>query len=206
MKYLKMLTVAAIAAAALTAVAGAGSASATVLCKTLTNPCGSSYPTGTEYHANTVVNNYSLIEWKIGEAEFTEICTKQALAGSSENLGGAAETVRIKLKELTWVECVNEESTLKLPQLEVHYTKEGNGTLVGKGGEFKLREGVFPFSFCTYTLGTETKIGTLTGGSEALWEVNAELKRVAGSCGPATKTWKGRFKFDKPTPLYMAAS
>jgi hypothetical protein len=48
MKYLKMLGLAVVAAAALSAFMGAGSASATVLCTTNSTPCGTSHTEGTK--------------------------------------------------------------------------------------------------------------------------------------------------------------
>ena len=97
MKYVKTLSLAAVAAAALMAFVGASTASATVLCKTpgtgsptgTVCPAGEAYPKETEVHAvsegNVVLTTGS---------EFTEItCKKGTVIGKAGDEGSATETV-----------------------------------------------------------------------------------------------------------------
>jgi hypothetical protein len=91
-KYLKMLGLAAIAAAALAAFAGSGTASATVLCSTA-NPC----PAGQNWPASTVFD-FSLepetsLVWKDGEGNVLETCKGVTLRAKITNVGGASSTV-----------------------------------------------------------------------------------------------------------------
>ncbi len=199
MKYLKILGLAGLTTMALMALAGAGSASATVLCKNST--CTEKYPAGTAYHLETV--KPSIMEWEEGEAKIkvSEECTKQTISGVSENVGSATETVRFVLEKFTWQECPKEAETIKLPQIEIHYSAENVGTVTAKGGEFRFKAGLF--SSCFYTFGAGKTIGTLKGGSEPILEVSGELERL-GLCAP--RTWTAKFKFTKPTPLYVGFS
>lgn len=197
MRYLKILGLAVVAAMALAALAGAGAASATVLCKV--SNCTEKYPAGTAFHAETV--KPSVMEWEEGGFKISEECTKQTISGASENQGSATETVRLAIEKFTWQECPKEAETIKVPQLEVHYSAENVGTVTAKGGEFRFKAGLF--SSCFYTFGAGKTIGTLKGGSEPILEVSGELERL-GLCAP--RTWTAKFKFTKPTPLFVGFS
>jgi hypothetical protein len=206
MKTLKMLGFAFVVTTAI-ACFGSGGASATVLCKTPTNPCGSDYPSGTEIHivatAPVVIKNLE------GSIVAEEKCPKQTTQGKTTNTGGATSTVEVKVEALTWTECTHIINTLAPGALEIHYTSAGNGTLTSKNAEWKWDLGQLDGTTiqCWYTTGTGTDIGTLKGGEKATIEVKAIMRKKEGSalgCWEETE-WTGTYEITTPAPLYVSS-
>lgn len=87
MNYLKMLGLAAVAVAALTAFLGAGTASATVICKTEPTagvcPEGWDYSAGTKGKASLEKGTTAILRSTAGSIEDT--CTESTVEGTSEN-------------------------------------------------------------------------------------------------------------------------
>jgi hypothetical protein len=216
MKYVKMLGLAAVAAAALMAFVGASSASATVLCKTVpaANVCGAgwTYGAGTEIHA---VNEGNLV--LTTGSEFTEItCKKGTVLGKTSNAGSATETVNgsIEAKNLTWEECSTPNgkctvATVKGGTLEVHSTAtSGNGTLTSNGAEITSScASIFGTIHCLYVTENED-LGTVTGGNPATMDIESTpINQLAtsGLC-PSAPKWDAKYEVTSPKPLYVAAS
>lgn len=196
MKYVKMLGLLAIAAAALMAFAGTASAT------TLTNGSGVFYPKGTVIHAEA--EGTVTLHPPIGDIT----CTSSTVQGEVEKPGGAAEseTVSGPIGTLTFGGCNAAVTVLKPGTLEIH-TKEkgvnnGNGTLTSNGAEVT----VVAFGIhCVFTT-SNTDIGTVTGSKtkDATLDIEATIPRTGGSflCG-STAQWTGSYTVDKPTPLYI---
>jgi hypothetical protein len=213
MKPAKILGLAALAAMALIAFAGAGSASATVLCKTTANPCGAEwdYPKGTEIHAVLVAGTTSKLENLSGSSVYTT-CTESTIQGTTSNTGSDTETVTGS-GVLTWgpkgVGCSTTVDTLANGTLEVHYGEKGDGVVTSKGAEWT--EELFGVT-CSYgTAATGTKLGTLTepasSTSDTVLDVSAEVEKKAGGflC-PSEVRWTAEYTFTSPVPLYVATS
>jgi hypothetical protein len=194
MKYVKMLGLAAVAAMALMAFLGASSASATVLCKTNTDPCGA----GWIYSGPLVTslqNGTSVLKSTGGSLEDT--CTTSEVTGSvSESEASGTVT------GLTFTGCskptsvVNQDGTLTL---------EGN-TLKATGFEVTV-EAVSGVS-CVYSANTGTTLGTFTGGNPATTTINAVVNKKSGSflC-PSDSKWEGTYVVTTPasTTLHSAS-
>ena len=211
MKYLKMLGLAAVAAAALMAFVGGSTASATVLCKTTptkpqtpegtTCPPNQAYPAGTKIHA---VNE----EHTVLTTEFLNVtCTESTVEGETENEGSATETVKGPITVLTFNGCNCTVNVLKRGSLEVHWI-EGthNGTLKSSGAEVTVEcSTIFGKVHCIYTTNA-TDLGTLTGGKTATMDISsAGIPRVTTSalCDP-TSNWDAKYNITTPDELYVA--
>jgi len=207
MKYLKMLYLAAVAAVALMAFVGAGTASATVLCQTNTNPCSSKWTAGTLLKF-TLKNGTSAL-WRDTEGFTLKTCTNANLSGEITNAGSATETVKIRVKEHSWTSCTVATKTLKLGELEIHsITGTTNGTITYKGAEFTTND--FLFGDCVYgTAEGGTDLGTLTssGTGDSVIDVNALLGPVGVNCCPEV-VWAEEFTITSPqeTPLFVEPS
>jgi hypothetical protein len=204
MKHLKMLGLAVMAAAALTALLGAGTASATELCSTNTSPC-----TGTMYGPTTALKaeltGTAILETTGGVA--LDECTGGAVEGTISNTGGASETVKAAIPSsgLTWIGCNRTTGTTEGGELEIHTdTTEanGNGTLTAKGFTVQIAT---ILGTCTYGFSTATAsdLGTLKGGNEPTIEISTIVPRKTGSACPAEARWTAKYKVVKPTPLFV---
>ena len=190
MKYIKILGLMAVAAAAL--MAFAGTAAATVL-----EGKEGNLPKGTKIDS-TGTN-------AVLKAGFATIeCAHSEVDGTTSNAGGAGETVEGNISNLTFKECNATVNVIKKGKLIVHYSSGSNGTVTSEGAEVTVETGGIS---CTYGTPTATSIGTLSGGSPAKLNASAALTRVAGSflcANPAS--WTATYTVTSPNPLYVTAS
>jgi hypothetical protein len=208
MRYLKMLGLAAVAAMALTAFLGAGSASATVLCTT-TPPAGTACGTG--WHVDTVVASVStgnslVVRTTSGSVEYT--CTVASLTAEKTATGSATTTPvgTVSKANLTWGPvgsgCTTTVDTVAGGTLEVHWTPgTDDGTVTATGFEWTtLIAGVT----CTMGLEGTKSIGELTGGSPAILHINVVVVKKAGSflC-PSTQVLEGTYTITNHTQVYV---
>lgn len=204
MKYVKMLGLAVMAAMALMAFIGAGTASATVLCKTATNPCTEKYG-DVEMHA--VLEGTATLETTAGTALAT--CTVGTMSGTVAKTGSSTETVSGPMGALTWGPkgegCNQVVSTLKTGSLEVHYTSGNNGSVTASATEVTVEiSGVS----CRYESGAGLNLGTLTGGKPATLTVNTVVNEVSPGqflC-PDDARWTAAYEVTSPNPLYVSNS
>jgi hypothetical protein len=214
MKYLKMLGLAAVAAMALMAFAGAGTASATVLCKknpTAVPPAvtGTECPKGEDYPSGTVIDGSQTTATAILETtggSTLDTCTGSTVKGKTSTTGGATATVTGPIEELTWTGCTFPTSTVTKGSLEIHWIPgTHNGTLTAKGTEVTINTGFF--GACTYgASATGTDLGTITGGNPATMTINALvplIKNESGLC-PSEARWTSHYTVTSPTPLYAS--
>lgn len=207
MKYLKMLGLAALAAAALMAFVGAGSASATVLCSTNTNPCTSKWPLGTKVEFSLKKGTSAL--WRGTAGETLKTCTGASLKAEITTAGSATETVKLRVTEDSWSSCTVPTLTLKTGEFEIHnITGSTNGTLTYKGAEFTTQDPLF--GDCVYgTASGGTDLGTLTSSStgDSVIDVNALLNPVGLNCCPEV-VWAEEFTMTAPreTALFVEPS
>jgi hypothetical protein len=210
MKYVKILGLAAVAAMALMASIGAGTASATVLCNVniLTTGCTTAtppqhYPAGTPIHASLPTGNEALLETTGGT--ILDRCKKSTIKGEVKNAGSSTTTVSGPIQTLTWEECTTTTNTVITGELEIHHIAgTDNGTLTAKNTQVTVV--VFGES-CIYGAGAGLDLGTLKGGSPATISINTIVKKVGGGglC-PAETRWTASYTVNEPNPLYVSAS
>jgi hypothetical protein len=215
MKYLKMLGLAAIAALALTAVAGAGTASATELCTTNVSPC----PAGEHYGAGTVIEGSSTnatLTSSLGNV----VCTSSAIKGATTTTGGAKLSVEGKIESLTFSGCTlttpfgGTKHNCNVTAINTPYkavvtkTTQPNGTLtVSSGGsgdpgaKVDCGASVLRCQFTSPSIALD-----VTGGSPAIVHAKEEpLNRTVyeGGLCPSTSTWDATYTVTKPHALYL---
>lgn len=206
MKHLKTLCLVATLALAAMMLAGAGSVSATVLCKTTTTPCISSYGNGTKIAASL---SGSMILEVPGEEEpfpFTT-CMKTTIKATVVGAGGATTTVTAPVESLTAETCTGMFSALEKGSLEIHHISgSDNGTVTGLS--FALTTQLLFFGSCIYGTATATDVGTLVGGELPILKVSEQVIRRPGSGAscPNEMRWTGEFKITEPAPLYVEPS
>jgi hypothetical protein len=186
MKYVKMLGLLAVAAAALMAFVGTASAT------TITSSAGAT-PTIEAESTNG----------KLHGAFITVECSKSTVKGAVEQ-HGAGVTAKGNISNLTFTGCNYATTVIKAGSLEVHGTSTtGNGTLTSTGAEIKIHTSVGECIFTT----SATDIGTLTGsnvtkGNAVLDIASSSIPRTGGSffCG-SSGTWTGTYTVTAPSTL-----
>jgi hypothetical protein len=203
MKYLKIFSLAAVAAMALTGFVG--SASATVLKKGTTTMAvneeiKASLATGTSSTLTT--------DPPSGEPITLNTCTSSSMTAKITSAGSAATTVvgKVEAANLTWSGCVSGQvNTLEGGELEIHWISgTTNGTLTAKKFKVTVNTILGP---CTYTAGGGIHMGNLSGvtSGNATMHINATIPRLSpdpdtGTC-PTTAIWTGTYSVTSPSGL-----
>jgi hypothetical protein len=195
MKYVKMLGLLAVAAAAL--MAFAGTASATVL----TSPAGTVY-TG-EIKAETE-NGHAILH-----NAFTTVECNSFVTGKVEK-HGAGVTAGGNISTLSFPTCTGDTVTVTTPgSLEIHTGANGHGTLTSSGAAVSVFNHAFGGT-CIYTT-NNTQIGTVTPApsntGHATLDISATIPRSGGSLGifcGSTGSWTGNYKVTSPTGLRVS--
>jgi hypothetical protein len=194
MKHLKIIGLAAVAAAALMTFA-ASSASADVFCTTSSNPCGTKITTIHEVAVHTTILATD------GSSFMT--CTVATVHKEIEAQGSGVNPSG-RIASLTWGPkgsgCNTTVDTVKNGRFELR--TEG-GTKAIWGSETEITLVAFGVS-CTYGAGAGTKIGTLNTGTPATMTVNSIINKTAGSflC-PSTAKWTGSVSTDNHTSVFV---
>jgi hypothetical protein len=181
MKHLKTLGLAAIAAAALMASLGTGTASATVLCSTTAEPCpaGQAWPAGTALDLSLEAGSSLL--WQDTSGNTLETCINVTLTSEITGAGSGTSTVKAKNKSLTWNECTWADKTIVLGGLELHkISGTSNGTLTASEEISWTFNDTWAGS-CIYGWTSGNHIGTLTEGKPATLDLNSVIQRLSGS-------------------------
>lgn len=221
MKYVKMLGLAAIAAAALMAFVGASTASATVLCKTegTGTPTGTTCPPGQAYEGGTTI--HAVLDPETGPAKLvtsfkTIECEESTVSVVTRNEGSATETVigdveepeegGKKVPKLTFGKCNCEVNVLKGGSLEIHWIEGShNGTLTSSEGEVTITcSTVFGNVHCIYKTNA-TDLGKLTGGPMATMDIEkSSIPRLTTNALCSEKAeWSAKYTVTSPEPLYV---
>jgi len=194
-----------LAVIALTALAGAGTASATVLCKNNLNTekCSGRYSVGTEFKTH-------LTGTAVMTTSFKNIsCEEASGEGKLESEGSSTETPWGKGTG-TYGKCNCEVKVLATGTLEVHHIAgTDNGTVTFKGTEVTAScATIFGSVHCIYSTGVGTDVGTLASGSPAkaeFKEANIPRLPTSGLCAEKAQL-DATFEMTMPNPLYVAAS
>ena len=188
MKYIKMLGLAAVAAAALMAFMGAGTASAA---KTLTS-------TGVAQSAPVTIHaELDEVEGKVPPAvlsttdgsSIVDECAGSTVEGATTN----SETpITGHINVLNWSGCSFTTDTLTKGDLTI----DENGTVTGAGSVVTVNIGVS----CRYGTGEGTHLGTLTTGTLTINAVINEQAPKQFLC-PDTTRWVAKYKVTSPHDL-----
>lgn len=193
-----LILVGVLATALLTLGLGASSASATVLCKTATNPCtGGTYGEGTVIEATLKSSSF----YPFGALS----CSEGSMKGEVTNPGGEATNVVGTFSSVSFSGC-GESSTLTILKpgtFKIKSPSGGNGTLVWEGFEFTIKpSGIH----CIYSGYLEATKLNLNGGETAsLTGSSVIVPRTGGSfvCGSSGQ-WTVEYTVTAPKPLYVA--
>lgn len=210
MKYMKILGLAAVAAAALMAFVGASTASAAVLCSTTTTPC------------NSVVPNHTKIGFRLNEGaaavltntagEELDTCKKSTVTGELTNPGGESSSPTGPISTLDWEECTFTTTTVSgfSGKLEITgpVTGNSNGTIVSDA-EIKVTITIPLFGSCVYGVKAGVSLGSLTEGNPPTFDPSAVAERLSGSSIPCPLTafWRGEnggYQMFEPAPTTIA--
>jgi hypothetical protein len=200
MRYIKMLGLAAVAAAALMALVGASTASATTI-----HGSGGKLAKGTTINAVLKAGTEAVLQAGFGNIA----CGESTVHGTTSTTGGAAETVKGSIGTLTFGACTGDTVTVLAPgSLEIHHiTGTTNGTLTGSGSEATTISHNVGGVHCIYKT-ENTHIGTLTGNTKgnAILQAEATLIRVPTSflCASSAK-WTATYEVTTPSPLWVEA-
>jgi hypothetical protein len=204
MKYVKMLGLAAVAAAALMAFVGSSSASAAVLC---TTPAGTTCPTGWAEPGGTTLHAVNVGVVKLTTSFKNIECTESTVHGTTTNEGGPNEPVVGHIETLTFGGCNCTVTVINKGSLEVEWSSGNNGTVKSKGAEVTAScSTIFGNVHCIYETGAGTSLGTATGGEELQMDISENnIPRQATSALCAEKAnWDATYKVTSPKPLYIA--
>lgn len=204
MKFVKMLGLAAIAAVAVTAFAGATTASATVLCETKTEACGSPYngpvkaglQTGTLAELATSVGTVKCSTSNSGGnvssngvGEITELTFKNCVIGST--------SCTVEVQGLPYNASVVASSTLG----------DVNGTMTATAHSGGAKPGAHVtcgiLINCTFSK-SAVSLEAL-GGEPGKLLAHTELEREGGVC-PSTSTWNATYVLSEPPTLFVLNS
>jgi hypothetical protein len=204
MKFLKIIGLAVMAAAAVMAV-GAATSSATVFCKNNSNTttCSEPYKIGT---VGVASNEGSFLLENLG-GSVLDTCTSVKVEKEQTEEGSSTTTVKGKVEasDIKLSECTQTTDVLEGGEGEVHWisgTDNGTGTANG-GAVTTIIAGVS----CTYGLGKEMKDwGVLTGGKPASMSVSNIAIKVAGSflC-PSEARATGKLVLTSPEAGYVTS-
>ncbi|HET7454552.1 MAG TPA: hypothetical protein VFJ76_03435 [Solirubrobacterales bacterium] len=194
MKHLKILGLALVAAAALMAFVGAGTASATKLCKD--SACTEDYGAGTEIKSS--LSGSAILETVGGVT--LDTCSGGEVNGTTSATEGTPLSGNISA--LTWEGCTRTTDTTVKGSLSIEKTSGGNGSVTGSGSSVTVN-GIFGTS-CVYGTGTNTPLGTLVGGSPATISISALVPRtVANALCPAETRWTASYTVTSPSSLFV---
>jgi hypothetical protein len=200
MKYVKMFGLAAVAAAALMAFAGAGTASATVFCSTTAEPCpeAQKWPSGTTFDVSIPAGGSFL--WENGGTTL-DTCKNVNFRTTITNPGSASTTVLATNKEITWGSCTFATKTAVLGSLEVHKISGSSAGKVTAGEEISWTINTVLWGTCIYAWKAGKEFGELKEGKPATLVVNSTIEKVSGSnvACPATGTLVGEMMVTEPS-------
>jgi hypothetical protein len=203
LKYVKALGIAPVAAAALMAFAGAGTASASVLCKTAPNAKGNC-PAGWGYEGE--IHIVSTEKPILTGEPINVVCNELTInAQLSEGTKVATETPKGSIGVFTLTgECNCELVLINAGSLEIHAIgNTGNGTLTSNGTTLTENcKTIFGTVHCTYVTNNKD-LGELKGGTTPSMTITTEMEREQTSSLCGTLIWHIAYKITN-TPLWVA--
>jgi len=200
MKHVKRIGLAAVAAAALIAFVGAGTASATVVCSAQENPCSGAnkWPAGTVIAA-TLKTTGKLVT--TDEKTTLDTCTGSTIEGRLTSTGSATTTPSGPVELMTWTGCTFTTKTIQTGGLEIHSISGTHNGTVTTTGEFRITINTVLFGSCVFGVTSGTDLGELKEGNPAAGVVKMVAQKLSGSeaACPATALATGEYVQTKPS-------
>jgi len=196
MRYLKMMGLLAVAAVAMMAFFGAGSASAQTVIQTTEGGASDEYTGVIESSLETGTS--AILKDTAGGVNDT--CNTSAVKGTVETNNNTSAGG--KISKLEFGGCSHTTDVLANGELEVKQIGTGTtGTVVSKGARVTIKSTIFGLS-CVANTGAGTTIGTITSAgsptAHATMHINGVITLENG-CGDST--WTGSYTVTSPTGL-----
>ncbi|HVD87118.1 MAG TPA: hypothetical protein VNB59_06890 [Solirubrobacterales bacterium] len=205
MKRYYLSGIAVVAGAVLSALIGAGAASATELCSTATTPCsGTKYGSGTEFEASAL---FPSIKTSIG----TVTCGSSRISGETFSAGGSGATA--VLGELFFAElfgCTLSGTSCTASEATLSSGFSFTGGSASTTAAFKYNvtrkmgwhlECGFLIN-CTFTTSSAALSGSNNFGHQTIKAEEVAMAREGGLC-PSSSTWNASYETNAPSPLYV---
>jgi hypothetical protein len=205
-RYLKLMGLAALMAAALTAFLGASSASAVTLCKANENPCSNDYAAGTTISGSLVANTKAVLLSGIGNVE----CEESTVSGKTSELSGSP--LMGLIESLTFAKCLLGSTSCtvtveNLPYLvSITASGSGNGTMTvehdGTGGMPQAHVNCGSAFNCI--VGNDPVTLPVAGGAPAIITAAQTMKLIEnkGFICPSSATWDAKYAVS-PSPMFV---
>jgi hypothetical protein len=203
MKFLKILGLAAIAAMALTAFLGAGTASASNL---RIFGHATNLGVGTEIEATLESGNSATLEDAFGFTATT--CAGSEVYGTIERTTPVGQP-KGKLGILTFTSCPEKHAVkvLAAGELEIrNLTGTTNGTVFSSGARVSVFNTLLNQT-CIANTGAGTDIGTLTGATSTTGKATMDINGLIPleGCSASNARWTGKYEVKKPVGLVSEA-
>lgn len=201
MKHLKLLGLSVMAASLLMALPGAGTASATVICKNNLNTehCSEPYLAGAEGTASLE----GTATFQAGS--FSTECSESVVKSTLKEAGSSTTAVKSGISTITWGGCSSTTDTLNGGSAELQWIPgTDNGTLTTFDTEVTvLHTGVD----CIYGASSGgTVVGTTVGGNPGSLVVETSFpKKGGGGLCPSTGIFRAKYVATSPTNAWVSA-
>jgi hypothetical protein len=208
MKYLKIIGLAALAAMALTAFLGAGTASASNL---RIFGSGTNLKVGTTIEASLEKGTSAFLEDAFGLTAVT--CTGSNVHGviertTQEPVGKTGQPKgKISAGGLTFTPCGHTVDVEANGELEIrNIAGTTNGTVFSSGAKVKVFNTLLNQN-CIANTGAGTDIGTLTGAKSAITNATMDINGLIPleGCSASNARWTGSYEVTKPVGLVSEA-
>jgi len=218
MKHLKILALAAVAAGVLTAIAGAGTASAGgTLCSVAPSPTNGPCSSASRWAVNTLLD-FSLESGTTTrltdtDGNIIDTCTESTIKGKLTSNPGGTTTATGENTTIEWGNCTWTTDTVKLQTGKLKLEAEDDNGNSWLYADEKIEVTIFiPLvGSCNYGVESGTKLGTIKEGkgTGATFTANAVATRMNETCpGPSTALWTASYVMTEPssTTLWVATS
>lgn len=205
MQYAKMVALAAVAAGALMAFIGAGTASATVICSTTIETCPTAQKWGAIPLDFSIPSGSSLNLTKTN-GESLDKCSVSTIKGKITNTGSSTQTVTGPIESLTWSSCTFSTVTLKTAPLEVHHIAGTSNGTVTTDGIIEVTINTVFFGSCIFKFTNGVSLGDLKEGKPGTFAVNAVADVSGGVACPETGIWSANYTVTEPQLTTLSVS
>ena len=197
MRYMKILGLAAIAAMALAAFLGAGTASASCLKRFGHSTC---LPVGESISASLEAGNSAVLEDAFGITGTT--CSESSVAGTLSRVTPAGSPTGI-ISVLSFTGCPHTVHVISKGQLEIrNIAGTTNGTVFSENAEVQVFSTILGMS-CIAKTGVSTDIGKLTGATatSSMATIDIEGTIPLSGCSAASAKWTAKYWVTSPPGL-----
>lgn len=205
MKYLKIIGLAALAAMALTAFLGAGTASASVVKEKTSNGTTDTLGVGAVIEASLEPGTSAFLEDSFGLTATT--CTGSTVKGTLEKVTPTSQPTG-KISTLDFSGCGHTVDVLANGALEVrNIAGTTNGTVFSEGAKVLVFNTLLNQN-CTANTGASTDIGTLTAAASATARATMDINGLIPleGCSASNARWTGKYEVTNTTGLFTEAS